>query len=178
MADDALPIPEARKKASKKRIGELLKRQRGLCASCPAVLAKINNGMVFICAPFDVDHVHPLNLLGSQDDDNLQCLCVPCHKAKTKTDIKRIAKGRRVRTDEERHASRMKAKATLTREVFKRERRAEAKIVSRNTFDRPSLPFKLARSESPSKWGRAGAPKRSWPKGRGFSRSARVKPAQ
>jgi len=52
------------------------------------------------------------------------------------------------------------------------------KIQQRNTFDRPSLLFKLARSESPSKWGRAGAPKRSWPKGRKFMGSSRLKKGQ
>lgn len=176
MADDALPLPETRKKASKKRIGDLLKRQRGLCATCPAVLAKINNGMVFICAPFDVDHVQPLNLLGGQEDDNLQCLCVPCHKAKTKTDIKRIAKGRRVRKDVDRHKQRMQNKAKLSREVFKRERRAEAKIrgnpkiQSRNTFSSPSFYKPVLGSGSEGE-------KRKIPS-RAFSRSARAKPAR
>lgn len=149
MADTAA-LPEVRKKPSKKLIGELLKSQRGLCAACPTVLAKINNGMVFICAPFDVDHIQPLNLLGGQNEDNLQCLCVPCHKAKSKVDIKRIAKGRRVRKDVGRHQLRMENKARLSREVYKRQRREEAKLVSRNTFDKQRpLPIELNTKRSP-----------------------------
>lgn len=159
MADDALPTPEPRKKASKKRIGELLKRQRGLCALCPTVLAKINQGMVFICAPFDVDHVLPLDLLGGQDDDNLQCLCVPCHKAKTKTDIKHIAKGRRVRTDQERHATRMRMKATMTPAAVRREKLKEKiaagnrKIQSRGFSKQEArLPLNDRPSRNPNSW--------------------------
>lgn len=124
---DTASLPEPRKKPTKKIIGDLLKRQRGLCATCPTVLAKINNGMVFICAPFDVDHILALDHLGSNSAENLRCLCKPCHAEKTRWDIKASAKGRRLRTDEERHADRMKAKATLARAVFKRKRRDEQK---------------------------------------------------
>lgn len=147
---DTAALPEARKKPSKKLIGELLKSQRGLCATCPTVLAKINNGMVFICAPFDVDHAQALDHLGSNDAENLRCLCKPCHTEKTKRDVKASAKGRRVRKDVDRHQLRMENKARLSREVYKRQRREEAKLVSRSTFDQPPLPNIKARiSKSP-----------------------------
>ena len=159
MADTpVLPQPEPRKTPSKKRIGELLKRQRGICATCPAVLAKINNGMVFICAPFDVDHTQALDHLGSNNDENLRCLCRPCHAEKTKWDVKASAKGRRVRKDGDKHASRMKAKATLSREVYKRQRRengsrlkssrvikSNPEIASRPLGNWPKRPFRSAR---------------------------------
>lgn len=138
MADTAaLPQPEARKKPSKPLIGRLLRRQRGTCASCPKVLAKIQGERVFICAPFDVDHIRPLDQLGDNSEGNLQCLCVPCHSEKTKADIRIIAKGRRVRKSGDLHADRMNRKAKHTREVRKILRREEAKIISRNDLAHP-----------------------------------------
>ena len=35
----------------------------------------------------DVDHVIPLALGGEDTDGNVQALCRPCHKAKTRTDF-------------------------------------------------------------------------------------------
>jgi 5-methylcytosine-specific restriction endonuclease McrA len=43
----------------------------------------------------EVDHIVALELGGRDRDDNLQALCVPHHKAKTKIDAGLIAKARR-----------------------------------------------------------------------------------
>jgi len=45
--------------------------------------------------PFEVDHVDPHWFAGCDDPDNLQTLCVPCHKVKTAADKKRIGKAKR-----------------------------------------------------------------------------------
>ena len=42
-----------------------------------------------------VDHIRPLELGGSNEDNNLQVLCIPCHKLKTKADMAVIADERR-----------------------------------------------------------------------------------
>ena len=46
---------------------------------------------------YECDHIVPLILGGSNRESNLQLLCVPCHKAKTKLDVKLKAKVARVR---------------------------------------------------------------------------------
>src|SRR5262245_9375040 len=107
-------LPEPRKAPSKKLVGELLKKQGGVCALCPTVLAKINGGRVFICAPFDVDHTQALDHLGTNAPENLRCLCVSCHKAKSKIDVKASAKGRRLRNTQAQHAERVHFKSSVT----------------------------------------------------------------
>ena len=60
------------------------------------------HGSGFVCcAPIDVgsfhyDHID--NVWTSQDNslENCQVLCVPCHKEKTKRDVKQIAKSKRI----------------------------------------------------------------------------------
>lgn len=47
--------------------------------------------------PGQVDHVIPLILGGMHRESNLQWLCVPCHAAKTKLDVKLKAKVARIR---------------------------------------------------------------------------------
>lgn len=44
-----------------------------------------------------LDHIIPLAGGGSDDDDNLHPVHVRCHASKTLDDVKRIAKGKRVR---------------------------------------------------------------------------------
>jgi 5-methylcytosine-specific restriction endonuclease McrA len=50
-----------------------------------------------MCQGLEIDHIIPLELGGLDEDANLQALCYTHHKAKTKADIKRIAKARRLR---------------------------------------------------------------------------------
>jgi 5-methylcytosine-specific restriction endonuclease McrA len=47
--------------------------------------------------PGECDHVVPLVLGGEHRETNLQWLCVPCHAAKTKLDVKLKAKVARIR---------------------------------------------------------------------------------
>jgi 5-methylcytosine-specific restriction endonuclease McrA len=39
---------------------------------------------------YEVDHIVPLGMGGTNDWDNLQLLCPTCHKAKTKVDVRKI----------------------------------------------------------------------------------------
>lgn len=48
--------------------------------------------------PSELDHITPLILGGEHRETNLQLLCKPCHKAKTKLDVKLKAKVSRVRS--------------------------------------------------------------------------------
>lgn len=61
-------------------------KAKGLCAACK--LHWLNG---------QYDHVIPLILGGENKETNLQFLCVPCHSAKTKLDVKLKAKVARVR---------------------------------------------------------------------------------
>ena len=79
----------------------MIKRRR-FSADTKAKIVTRNNG---VCArlgcssigPFEYDHIVPLEIGGKDSDENLQNLCIAHHKAKTKLDIKIIAKGRRIR---------------------------------------------------------------------------------
>jgi len=156
MADD-LTIPKLRtpeypevhprKYLTPKLKAQLALKQNGLCALCG-------------CKPraFEWDHIQELWAGGTNAIENWQGVCRGCHRDKSGKQAKHRAKMNRCRG---------KAGQVARRKAH------GSKLKSKSTFDRPSLLFKLARSESPSKWGRAGAPKKSWPKGRGFSRSAR-----
>jgi len=59
----------------------------GRCASCKCKTGG-SNGL-------DWDHIIPLEMGGDDALANLQPLCKACHKAKTKTDVGHIAKGKR-----------------------------------------------------------------------------------
>lgn len=156
MAD--LPKPERRKKATFSQVNAILRLQNGVCTMCPAILADVSDpDVVYIKAPFDVDHVQPLDMLGTNAADNLQCLCVPCHKLKTAIDIATIAKGRRLRGE--------------TGQLKRRKERDKPLIQSRNSFQKKLLPrSEDLPSRQPDKVFSA------WPKGRklqsrGFGRA-------
>jgi 5-methylcytosine-specific restriction protein A len=48
------------------------------CANCPAVV---------LPSAVDVDHILPLSKGGTDTPGNVQVLCRPCHKAKTRDDM-------------------------------------------------------------------------------------------
>ena len=71
------------------RLSLFLKR-KGKCAGCTQ---KIDAGKVW-----DIDHILPLALGGTNAPENLQILCRPCHRSKTShSDIPRIAKTKRLK---------------------------------------------------------------------------------
>lgn len=48
------------------------------CANCR---------LTVLASAIDVDHIRPLAHGGEDVADNVQCLCRPCHKAKTRVDF-------------------------------------------------------------------------------------------
>ncbi len=50
----------------------------GICADC---------GLSYLASALDVDHVVPLALGGEDVRSNVQPLCRPCHKRKTRVDF-------------------------------------------------------------------------------------------
>ena len=64
---------------------KLFLKRKGTCTSCSQ---KIGAGKAW-----DIDHILPLALGGTNEPKNLQILCKPCHQSKTsQSDIPRIAK--------------------------------------------------------------------------------------
>lgn len=55
--------------------------------------------------PFHADHSTPHALAGGKPD---QLLCVPCHKAKTRTDVREIARAKRLAGETETQFERRK----------------------------------------------------------------------
>ncbi|MBW8617177.1 MAG: HNH endonuclease [Hyphomicrobiales bacterium] len=78
--------------------------RKGLCAVC---IQKIEAGKAW-----DIDHILPLALGGTNAPENLQILCRPCHRAKTThSDIPRISKTKRLK------AHHLGARAPSTRAI-------------------------------------------------------------
>lgn len=63
-------------------------RSHGHCMKC---------GLRTVKVPGQCDHITPLILGGEHRETNLQWLCVPCHAAKTRLDVKLKSKVARVR---------------------------------------------------------------------------------
>jgi hypothetical protein len=59
------------------------------CHKCDAMLDPVVHA-------WELDHIVARAIGGSDEPDNLAILCVPCHRAKTKTDVTSIAKGKRM----------------------------------------------------------------------------------
>jgi 5-methylcytosine-specific restriction protein A len=55
------------------------------CADCA------NCALSFLASAMDVDHIRPLAHGGEDVADNVQTLCRPCHKAKTRVDFGFVA---------------------------------------------------------------------------------------
>lgn len=69
------------------------RRERVLAAhghQCARIGCQVTDGL-------ELDHILPLELGGEDVDLNIEPLCARHHKAKTASDIKRIAKARRLR---------------------------------------------------------------------------------
>lgn len=89
---------------------------KGRCVACTQT-----------ASAYDCDHVIPLILGGEHRESNLQLLCKPCHKRKTKLDVKLKAKVARVRS---RHLG-------ISRKGPKIPSRGFAKRPPQNTASRP-----------------------------------------
>ncbi len=79
-----------RKRFSAKQVRKIIARQGGLCATCGAAFDLDRGDRV------EIDHAVPVALDGSNEAENVQALCPGCHREKTRGDITRIAKAKRV----------------------------------------------------------------------------------
>lgn len=95
-----------RGKLTKREYDALLERQGWLCATWGC----ISEG------PFDADHSTPNAFLAGKPD---QLLCRPCHRAKTKLDVKAIAKAKRLSGETSSQYSRRKQRGPLLKSARK-----------------------------------------------------------
>lgn len=79
----------ARKKFSKKALEKLLAQFNGKCRMCQCQIDGTSG--------LEWDHAIPLALGGEDALENLEPLCVRCHRLKTKSDVTQIAKATRQR---------------------------------------------------------------------------------
>lgn len=80
------PLKTVRKEFSKGTMAAAFLAAGGKCEKCDCKLDPSNT---------EYDHVLPCGLGGDNSLSNCQCLCVDCHKDKTKSDVKQIAKTKR-----------------------------------------------------------------------------------
>lgn len=86
---NGVQMPPRRSLSTRARLDLFLQAQ-GRCASCTLPIAPGKG--------WDIDHIIPLALGGSDTPDNLQILCKACHSTKTvKQDLPTIAKAERIR---------------------------------------------------------------------------------
>lgn len=94
-----LPKPEKRRSFTAKQRAWIVWNQNYKCAHCECSL---------ITRPFQVDHIHRLDALGTHEPSNWQALCKPCHADKTRVDNREAKKGRRIRGEAGQRARRDK----------------------------------------------------------------------
>ena len=66
--------------------GRILQRLRGRIMQ-DQPLCKMCEDKGFVTPGAEMDHIQPLFMGGSNDDDNLQMLCVECHRKKSANDL-------------------------------------------------------------------------------------------
>lgn len=105
---------ECRLKPSRWLKQRILEAQNFACLGCDTSLADV-----------EFDHVVPLGLGGGHAPENWAALCAPCHRKKTKIDLRRIAKANRQRRFHETGRSRAPAKQSQSHHAstFNRELR-------------------------------------------------------
>lgn len=145
MADDLLlplyPEVEARRHLSKKQKAQVVLRQNGRCAGCGIKARKweFDHEKALWKGDTDQSDLRGWQAFGSRQECD-------CHLNKTRAEAGERAKMKRVRTDEERHAARMRMKATMTPAAIRREKLKEKiaagnrKIQSRGFSKQEALP--------------------------------------
>jgi 5-methylcytosine-specific restriction enzyme A len=76
-----------RKRRSNKERGRVFALRGGICSIC--------NGAIQAGEKWEIEHRIPLEISRDDSDDNLDLAHSKCHKAKTKNDVKDIAKAKR-----------------------------------------------------------------------------------
>jgi len=91
-----------RKRPSRQLKACILESQDGACLSCEEPLATV-----------EFDHIVPLGIGGGNAPDNWAALCPACHRTKTASDLRRIAKAKRQRRYHETGRSRPIRNSTI-----------------------------------------------------------------
>ncbi len=123
--------PTKRRPMTKARAAKIWLREQGRCYLCSR---KLRIGVDL----YQIEHPDPLCLGGSDNDDDLRVVCIPCHKGKSATDA--AAKAKRDRIVTAGWAGRAKPKWG-SRGFPKREPQhtATRPIERRNTFKREEV---------------------------------------
>ena len=74
------------------------------------------------CRKWEIDHIRADALLGDPTFENSRLLCLPCHGEKTKDDVKRISKAKRV---EAKHLGAVQPKGKIQSRGFPKKERKE-----------------------------------------------------
>ena len=84
MADRQLIAPTKRRAMTKPRAAAIFLREQGKCYLCGI---KLRVGV----DPYEIEHPEALSLGGSDKDEDLRVVCIPCHKPKTAEDAAKRA---------------------------------------------------------------------------------------
>ena len=115
-----------RKSISKKKRIEIFLAHGGICWICKLKIGADE--------PFDIDHQIARELMGegADEDYNLAPAHKPCHKAKTKVDVKAIAKSNRIRRAIDPETRKKSKKPIVSRGFDKtRKKKMDGSVVSR-----------------------------------------------
>ena len=105
--------PKGRLRLSRAECESILVRQGYECPECLEPISKYEN--------YEIDHIVPVALGGTDDLDNLRALHAACHRqVKTPADIKAISKADSAGKT---HAEHLEAMRTRTRRPSRRKRR-------------------------------------------------------
>ena len=88
-----------------------------------AAIVAAQDNRCTLCAceggPWEYDHVIPLALGGLDAVENLEAVCQPCHRIKTKADVRQIAKAKRQKRSHEEGRGRKRRGAKIHSRPFR-----------------------------------------------------------
>lgn len=90
--------------------------------ACTKDLRVYCEGCGLPCSKWQIDHIRADGLLGEPTYENSRLLCIPCHSAKTKDDVSRISKAKRV---EAKHLGAVQPKQKIQSRGFQKREKPE-----------------------------------------------------
>jgi 5-methylcytosine-specific restriction endonuclease McrA len=84
MVEQHLITPTKRRSMTKARAAKIFLREQGKCYICGVKLRVSVD-------PYEIEHPEALSLGGSDNDEDLRVVCLPCHKPKTAQDAAKRA---------------------------------------------------------------------------------------
>lgn len=74
---------------------QVCRRDNYICQGCDKDVLDFRAARRYGKRPYSIDHINALCLGGEHSIENLQLLCIECHKKKSKSDIKKLASRRK-----------------------------------------------------------------------------------